>query len=68
MSTSGSRRTNNKGRGKLKYSFRIEGISRSKRYNNNQPRRDFAGYSRSTATQVVSTVFRESVHQILEKN
>jgi len=36
------------------------------RYNNNQPRRDFAGQSGSIATQVVSTVFQERVHQILE--
>ena len=40
---------------------------RSNRYNNNQPRRDFTRHSRSTTTQVVSTVFRELVHQILEK-
>ena len=41
---------------------------KSDRYNNNQPRRDFMRHSRSTTTQVVSTVFRELVHQILEKN
>ena len=40
---------------------------RSDRYNNNRPRRDFAGQSRSTSTQVVNAVFRESVHQVLEK-
>jgi len=37
------------------------------RYNSNQPRIDFAGQSESTVTQVVSTVFRELVHQILEE-
>ena len=37
------------------------------RYNNNRPRRDFAGQSGSTTPQVVNTVFRESVHQVLEK-
>ena len=37
------------------------------RYNNNRPWRDFAGYSGSTIAQVVSTMFREPVHQILEK-
>ena len=37
------------------------------RYNNNRPRSDFAGQSGSTAPQVVSTVFRELVHQVLEK-
>ena len=31
---------------------------RSDRYNNNRPRRDFAGQSGSTAPQVVNTVFR----------
>ncbi|XP_065625171.1 uncharacterized protein LOC136065615 [Quercus suber] len=35
---------------------------RSDRYNNNRPRRDFARLSRSNATQVVSTIFREPVH------
>ena len=39
----------------------------SDRYSNNQPQRDFSRQSGSTATQVVSTVFREPVHQILEK-
>ena len=36
-------------------------------YNNNRPRRDFAGQSGSTAPQVVNTMFREPVHQVLEK-
>ncbi|XP_050290028.1 uncharacterized protein LOC126728207 [Quercus robur] len=40
---------------------------RSNRYNSNRPWRDFAGQSESTAPQVVNTVFRESVHQVLEK-
>ena len=39
----------------------------SDKYNNNRPRRDFVRQSGSTATQLVSTVFREPVHQILEK-
>ena len=30
---------------------------RSDRYNNNRPRRDFAGQSRPTAPQIVNTVF-----------
>ena len=34
---------------------------RSDRYNNNRPKRDYAGQSRSTNTQVVSAVFREPV-------
>ena len=37
------------------------------RYNNSQPRRDFGGQSGPTNTQAVNTVFRELVHQVLEK-
>ena len=40
---------------------------RSDRYNNNRPRRDYAGQSGSTNTQAVNTVFRELVRQVLEK-
>ena len=40
---------------------------RSNRYSNNRPRRDFVGQSGPTASQMVSTVFREPVHQVLEK-
>ena len=40
---------------------------RSERYNNNRPRKDFAEHVGHTAAQVVSIVFRESVHQILGK-
>ena len=40
---------------------------RSDRYNNYGPRRDFARQSGPTAPQVVNTVFREPVHQVLEK-
>ena len=40
---------------------------RSDRYNNNRPRRDYVNQSRSNNTQVVSAVFRELVHQVLEK-
>ena len=40
---------------------------RSDRYNNNWPRRDYADQSRSNSTQVVSAVFREPMHQVLEK-
>ncbi|XP_065632977.1 uncharacterized protein LOC136068961 [Quercus suber] len=40
---------------------------RSDRYNNNKLRRDFAGQSRSTNAQAVNTVFKEPVHQVLEK-
>ncbi|XP_065629003.1 uncharacterized protein LOC136067293 [Quercus suber] len=37
------------------------------RYNNNKPRRDFTGQSGSTNAQAVNTVFKEPVHQVLEK-
>ena len=40
---------------------------RSKRYNNNHPKRDFARHLGSTAAQVVNTAFQELVHQILDK-
>ena len=41
---------------------------RSDQYNNNkQPRRDFAGQSGSVNAQAVNVVFRELVHQVLEK-
>nr|XP_023911125.1 uncharacterized protein LOC112022728 [Quercus suber] len=40
---------------------------RSDRYNNNRPRRDFAKQSSPTAPQVVNTIFREPVHQVLKK-
>ena len=40
---------------------------RSERYNNNMPQRDFARQSGLAAPQVVNTVFREPVHQVLEK-
>ena len=40
---------------------------RSECYNNNKPWRDFAGQSRLAAPQVINIVFREPVHQVLEK-
>ncbi|XP_065632822.1 uncharacterized protein LOC136068913 [Quercus suber] len=40
---------------------------KSDRYNNNRPQRDFARQSSPIAFQVVNTVFREPVHQVLEK-
>ena len=39
---------------------------RRDRYNNNRPRRDFAGQSESTDRQVVNAVFQEPIHQVLE--
>ena len=40
---------------------------RTDRYNNNRSRRDYANQSGSNNTQVVGAVFRELVHQVLEK-
>ncbi|XP_030970715.1 uncharacterized protein LOC115991110 [Quercus lobata] len=40
---------------------------KSEQYNNNHPRRDFAGQSGPTNTQTVNVVFRELVQQVLEK-
>ena len=40
---------------------------RSGRYNNNRPRRDYVEQSGLNNTQVVEAVFREPVHQVLEK-
>ena len=40
---------------------------RSNWYNNNQSRRDYVEQSGSNNTQVVGAVFREPVHQVLEK-
>ena len=54
------------GKGKAKVIPQDRRDFRSKRYNNNWPKRDFAGYTGFATTQVVNTVFREPVHQILE--
>ncbi|XP_065628933.1 uncharacterized protein LOC136067263 [Quercus suber] len=40
---------------------------KSDRYNNNKSRRDFAGQSGSTNLQAVNTIFKEPVHQVLER-
>ncbi|XP_075665429.1 uncharacterized protein LOC142635099 [Castanea sativa] len=40
---------------------------RSERYNNNMPQRDFSGQSGPITPRVVNTVFREPVHQVLQK-
>ena len=55
------------GKGRAKLVLQDRRDFRSGRYNNNWHRRGFAGQSGSIATQVVSTVFREPVHQVLEK-
>ena len=40
---------------------------RSDRYNNNRPRRDYTEQQVSNNNQVVGAIFREPVHQVLEK-
>ena len=55
------------GKGKEKVIPQERRDFKSDRYNNNRPRRDFVGQSEATNTQAISTVFRESVHRVLEK-
>ena len=55
------------GKGKAKVIPQERKDFRSNRYNNNQPRRDYARQSRSTNTQMVNAVFQEPVRQVLEK-
>ena len=54
-----------KGKGKVKIIPQEMRDFRSDRYNNNRPRRDYAGQSGSTNAQVIGAVFRELVHQVL---
>lgn len=55
------------GKGKAKVTSQDRRDFRVERYSNNRLRRDFAGHFRPINPQVVNTVFRELVHQILEK-
>ncbi|XP_050281192.1 uncharacterized protein LOC126722081 [Quercus robur] len=55
------------GKGKEKIIPHKRNDFRSERYNNNHPRRDFAGQSGSANMQTVNAVFREPVQQVLEK-
>ena len=55
------------GKGKAKVIPQEMRDFRSDRYNNNRPRRDYVEQSRSNNNQVVGAVFREPVHQVLEK-
>ena len=55
------------GKGKAKVVLQDRRDFRLKRYNNNRSKRDFAGLTGSNTDQVVSTMFREPMHQILEK-
>ena len=54
------------GKGKTKVIPQERRDFKSDQFNNNRPRRDFAGQSGSTNTQTVNEVFRESLHQVLE--
>ena len=55
------------GKGKVKVIPQERRDFRSDRYNNNQPPRDFARQLGSITTLMVNIVFREPVHQVLEK-
>ena len=55
------------GKGKAKVVPQERRDFRSDRYNNNRPRRDYAEQPGSNNNQVVGTVFREPLHQVLEK-
>ena len=55
------------GKGKAKVIPQERRDFKSDRFNNNRPRRDYAGQLGPANTQVVNAVFRELVHQVLEK-
>ena len=55
------------GKGKAKVITQERKDFRSNRFNNNQPRKDFARQSGSTNTHTINVVFREPVHQVPEK-
>ena len=55
------------GKGKAKVIPHERRDFRSDQFNTVQPRKDYVGPSGPTNAQVVSAMFRESVHQVLEK-
>ena len=55
------------GKGKAKVIPQEMRDFRSDRYNKNRPKRDYVEQSGSNNNQVVGAVFREPVHQVLEK-
>ena len=55
------------GKGKAKVIPQERRDFKSDRYSNNRPRRDYIDQSGLNNTQVVGAVFREPVHQVLEK-
>ena len=54
------------GKGKAKVITQEMRDFKSDRYNSSRPRRDFVGQSGSADAQVVNTIFREPVQQVLE--
>ena len=54
------------GKGKAKFFFQERRDFRSDRYNNNWPKRDYTEQQGSNNNQVVRTVFREPMRQVLE--
>ena len=54
-------------KGKAKVILHDRRYFRSKKYNSNRPKRDFAEHTGHANAQVVNIVFREPIHQILEK-
>ena len=55
------------GKGKGKVIPQEKRDFRSDRYNNSRPRRNFTGLSEFAALQMVNIVFRDPIHQVLEK-
>ena len=55
------------GKGKAKVIPQEMRDFRSDRYNNNWPRRDYVEQSGLNNTKIVGAVFREPMHQVLEK-
>ena len=55
------------GRGKEKVIPQERRDFKSNRYTNSRPRRDFAGQPKTTSARSIGVVFREPVHQVLEK-
>ena len=55
------------GKGKAKIIPQEMRDFRMNQYNNNRPRRDYVEQTKSNNNQVVGAVFREPVHQVLEK-
>ena len=55
------------GKGKAKAVPQERRYFRSDRYNNNRPRRDYVEQQEPNNNQMVGAVFREPVHQVLEK-